>query len=69
MVRAEPDGYTLSIGHLNSHVFSGATYALPFDLLADLEPIALLTTAPQVFIGRGSLPANTFAELLAFLQT
>src|SRR5262249_62148150 len=29
-VRAEPDGYTLSIGHLNSHVFSGATYALTF---------------------------------------
>ena len=68
VVRAEPDGYTLSIGHLNSHVFSGATYALPFDLLADLEPIALLTTAPQVFIGRGSLPVNTFAELLAWLK-
>src|SRR5262249_37177240 len=44
VVRAEPDGYTLSIGHLNSHVFSGATYALPFDLLEDLQPIALLTT-------------------------
>src|SRR5215470_20386043 len=48
VVRAEPDGYTLSIGHLNSHVFSGATYALTFDLVSDLEPIALLTTSPQV---------------------
>src|SRR5262245_45578860 len=35
VVRAEPDGYTLSIGHLNSHVFSGATYVLPFDLVND----------------------------------
>src|SRR5262249_1315655 len=52
VVRAEPDGYTLSIGHLNSHVFSGATYALTFDLVNDLEPIALLTTSPQVLIGR-----------------
>src|SRR5262249_11793015 len=47
VVRAEPDGYTLSIGHLNSHVFSGATYVLPFDLVNDLEPIALLTTSPH----------------------
>jgi tripartite-type tricarboxylate transporter receptor subunit TctC len=69
VVRAEPDGYTVSIGHLNSHVFSGAAYALPFDLLRDLEPVAMLTTAPQVFIGRGSLPANDFKELLAWLRT
>jgi tripartite-type tricarboxylate transporter receptor subunit TctC len=31
VVRAEPDGYTVSIGHLNTHVFSGATYPLSFD--------------------------------------
>jgi len=69
VVRAEPDGYTLSIGHLNSHVFSGATSALPFDLVDDLAPIAPLTTSPQVFIGRGSLPPNTLIELIAWLKT
>ena len=68
VVRAEPDGYTLSIGHLNSHVFSGATYALTFDLVNDLEPIALLTTSPQVLIGRSSLPPNTLVELIAWLK-
>ena len=68
VVRAEPDGYTLSIGHLNSHVFSGATYVLPFDLVNDLEPIALLTISPQVLIGRSSLPPNTLIELIAWLK-
>ena len=68
VVRAEPDGYTVSIGHLNSHVFSGATYALPFDLLTDLAPVALLTTSPQVFVGRGGLPANDLSELIAWLK-
>ena len=68
VVRAEPDGYTLSIGHLNSHVFSGATYVLPFDLVNDLEPIALLTISPQVLIGRSSLPPNTVIELIAWLK-
>src|SRR5437667_12056619 len=32
VVRSAPDGYTVSIGHLNSHVFSGATYSLAFHL-------------------------------------
>ncbi len=68
VVRAEPDGYTVSIGHINSHVFSGATYALPFDLLTDLAPVALLTTSPQVFIGRGGLPPTDLTELITWLK-
>src|SRR5437763_2887440 len=68
VVRAEPDGYTVSIGHINSHVFSGATYALSFDLLTDLAPVALLTTSPQVFIGRRGLPPNDLAELVTWLK-
>jgi tripartite-type tricarboxylate transporter receptor subunit TctC len=68
VVRAEPDGYTVSVGHLNTHVFSGATYALSFDLLKDLEPVALLTTSPQVLTGRSSLPPNNLKELIAWLQ-
>ena len=68
VVRAEPDGYTVSIGHINSHVFSGATYALPFDLLTDLAPVALLTRSPQVFVGRGGLPPNDLSELIAWLK-
>src|ERR1700743_296903 len=38
VVRAAPDGYTISLGPMNSHVFTGAIYNLPFDLLKDLEP-------------------------------
>jgi tripartite-type tricarboxylate transporter receptor subunit TctC len=68
VARADPDGYTASIGHLNSHVFSGASYALPFDLIKDLQPVALLTTSPQLFIGRGSLPVNNFNELISWLR-
>ena len=35
-VRAEPDGHTVGIGHLNSHVFGPATYPVSFDMLNDL---------------------------------
>jgi tripartite-type tricarboxylate transporter receptor subunit TctC len=33
VVRAAPDGYTIGIGHLGTHVFNGALYKLPYDLV------------------------------------
>src|SRR5688572_7874638 len=38
VARAAPDGYTLSIGHLNSHVFSSLTYNTTYDVLKDFAP-------------------------------
>jgi len=49
--QAPPDGYTVSIGNWTSHVGSGVMYRLPFDLLTDLAPISLLTSAPAVGCG------------------
>ena len=42
VARAAPDGYTLVIGHWGTHVVNGAIYALPYDLLSDFEPVALM---------------------------
>ena len=56
--RAAPDGYTLSIGQLNSHVFSGAIYSVRYDLLRDFDPVALLTTNPLMIVGKKDLPAT-----------
>ena len=42
VARALPDGYTLSIGHWGTHVVIGATMKLPFDVLNDFAPVALL---------------------------
>src|SRR6516164_6780054 len=44
VARAAPDGYTLSLGQNASHVTSGATYPVRYDLLTDFEPVALLAT-------------------------
>jgi tripartite-type tricarboxylate transporter receptor subunit TctC len=68
VVRAAPDGYTLSMGQLNSHVFSGATYAVRYDLTKDLEPVAPLTTNPQMIAGRKDILAKNMAELVAWLR-
>jgi tripartite-type tricarboxylate transporter receptor subunit TctC len=32
IARAAPDGYTLSLGSVTTHVYNGAVYALPYDV-------------------------------------
>ena len=68
VTRAAPDGYTLGIGQLNSHVFSGAVYSAPYDLLRDLAPVALLTTNPLMIVGKRDLPATNLKELIGWLK-
>src|SRR6266704_1870683 len=48
VVRSAPDGYTLSIGHWSTHVVNGAIYPLAYDLVKDLDPVALLPANPQI---------------------
>jgi tripartite-type tricarboxylate transporter receptor subunit TctC len=68
VVRAAPDGYTVSIGHLGTHVANGAVYNLGYDLVADLEPVALLPSNPMIIVSKNSVPAKSLGELLAWLK-
>jgi tripartite-type tricarboxylate transporter receptor subunit TctC len=66
--RAARDGYTLSLGHTATHVFNGAVYSLPYDVLKDFEPISLVSTNPFVISARSSLPARDLQEFVAWLK-
>jgi len=68
VARAAPDGYTLGIGQVSTNVFNGAVYQLPYDLLKDLEPVALLTIAPMWLIGKSALPADNVKDLVGWLK-
>src|ERR1700682_5606710 len=63
-VRSPPDGYTISFGHLGTHVANGAIYKLGYDLVADLEPIALLPSNPMVIVSKNAVPPESLKELL-----
>jgi tripartite-type tricarboxylate transporter receptor subunit TctC len=67
-VRSAPDGYTISFGHLGTHVANGAVYKLGYDLAADLDPVALLPSNPMVIVSKNAVPATTLKELLAWLK-
>ena len=67
-VRAAPDGYTISLGNISSHVLNGAIYQLPFDVLKDFEPVALLASNPQLILSKNALPANDLKSLIALAE-
>src|SRR5262245_30281783 len=67
-VRAAADGYTISFGHLGTHVANAAIYPLPFDILTNLDPVVLLPSNPMVVVSKNALPSKTLPELLAWLR-
>jgi tripartite-type tricarboxylate transporter receptor subunit TctC len=67
-VHAPPDGYTLSIGHLGTHVINGAIYPLNFDLVKDLEPVATIASNPMMIVSKNDIPARNLSELIAWIR-
>lgn len=68
VVRSAPDGYTVSFGHLGTHVANGAIYKLGYDLVGDLEPVVLLPSNPMIIVSNNAVPAKSLTELLAWLK-
>ncbi len=59
---------TLSFGHWSTHVINGAAYPLSFDLLTDLEPVALLTSYPMLLVSKNTVPAKDLKEFLTWVE-
>ena len=69
LARSTPDGSTIGIGHLGTNVVNGAIYKnLNYDLINDLEPIALLPSNPLLVVTSNQVPAKDLKELVAYLK-
>jgi len=68
VARAEPDGYTISVGTWGTHVVNAFVYSTPYDLAQDFETVALLPSVPHWFIARKNLPPKDFKEFIAYLK-
>jgi tripartite-type tricarboxylate transporter receptor subunit TctC len=66
--RAASDGYTLVFGNWATHVVGPATRAVPYDVVKDFVPVALVATQPLVIIANKSVPANDLQGLVAWLK-
>jgi tripartite-type tricarboxylate transporter receptor subunit TctC len=68
VARAPPDGYTIGMGFLGTHVLNGAIYSLPYDVVTDFEPIALVSSNPHLIVAKAALPAVDLRELTGWLK-
>jgi len=68
VARAAPDGYTLSMGHVQTHVINAATQTLPYDVVKDFEPVTLIADTPQWLVVKKTLPVDSVKDLIAWLK-
>ena len=66
--RAPSDGYTLSIGHVQTHVLNALTMKLDYDVVNDFSPISLIADTPVWIVGRKSLPADDLKGFISWLK-
>ena len=69
VARAAPDGYTVAIGSADQFVVNAAIYPLPYDVVKDFEPVALLISGPILIVTKTAVPATNLKELMAWLKT
>ena len=69
VAKAAPDGYTFLIGNTGTHAYSQSLYKkLPYDAVADFQPVGMMTESPRALIARKTLPANNLQEFIAWLK-
>ena len=67
--KAPPDGYTLFLAGVGSHVVNPNVHAqLAYDPVKDFAPVTLIASAPSVLVVNPSVPAHTVAELTAYAR-
>jgi tripartite-type tricarboxylate transporter receptor subunit TctC len=56
VARAVPDGYTIDLGNMSTHVLNGAFYSLRYSVLNDFARITPLVTITYVIYARKTMP-------------
>jgi tripartite-type tricarboxylate transporter receptor subunit TctC len=69
VAHSKPDGYTVSIGHVQTHVLNAAIMKLDYDVVNDFAPVSLIADTPIWIISKKSLPANDLNGFIAWLKT
>ena len=69
VAKADPDGYTLIIGHVGSLAMNPFMYSkLPYDVDRDFAPVSLLAIVPAIFVVHESVPAKDLREFVALAK-
>jgi putative tricarboxylic transport membrane protein len=68
-MRANPDGYTIQMGHLGTHATSVSLYPnLAYKPDVDFEPIGVVVEQPILIAARRDFPAKDIGEFVAYVK-
>ena len=69
VLRSAPDGYTVFITSNTTHASNQSMLKrVPYDAVADFEPISKLGTITLALVGHPSVPASTVQELITYAK-
>jgi tripartite-type tricarboxylate transporter receptor subunit TctC len=68
VAKATPDGHTLLLYHVGMATSPALYRNLPYKTLDDFEYLGLINEVPMTLVGRSTLPANNYAELVKWLD-
>ena len=68
VAKASPDGYTLLLHHIGMATSPALYRKMPYETLTDFEYLGMVNEVPMTLIGRPTLPANNYAELVKWLE-
>jgi tripartite-type tricarboxylate transporter receptor subunit TctC len=68
-MRANPDGYTIQMGHTGTHAISVSLYPnLAYKPDADFEPIGIVVYQPLLIAARKDFPAADIQEFVTYVK-
>jgi tripartite-type tricarboxylate transporter receptor subunit TctC len=69
MIKAPADGYTLGFGTIGTHVANVALFKkLPYDPMADFEPVGLAGMASTMLVAKPELPASNLQDFVTYAR-
>jgi tripartite-type tricarboxylate transporter receptor subunit TctC len=68
LIRAQPDGQTLSVVSNNHVIYPSVLKQVPFDPVNDITPIAVIGATPLVLAVNPKIPVKDMRELVALLK-
>ena len=67
--RAQPDGYTLVMGHMGTHAASVGLYPnLAYHPAKDFEPVGLAAGTPILILAKKDLPAKDLKDFITYVK-
>lgn len=69
VAKSAPDGYTLALMDVGNLAISPSLYKLPFNVMKDFAPVAMVAYSPHLLVVGNHVPAKTTQELIDWVKS